>query len=406
MNKNSIIFSTTLNFLITSLLLIVSFIFLLSHENFKKNEQIFERYKPIIKMVSGKKFYFDKDFHKNLLDMNYQLFESKEEIKNILSNNKKMIFARSNKHNETFKIFEIDGKIYLFFEKFDTQILIKDLESQNLTNSFYTIFVFVSLLIVITILYINTLKKLLPLKELKDKVINFGDEKFDFELSNSSSKDEVTLLANEFKKSAQKLKNIKESRNIFIRNIMHELKTPITKGKFLLQLEKSDENIEKLKMVFNRLESLINEFATIEELISQNRVLEKKSYFLEDLLDNAKDILMIDDNCVKNSYENIKLNVNFKLFSIAIKNLIDNAIKYSNDKKVEVLTQNEDILFVNSGKKLEGDFEKYLEPFYSKSSNESFGLGLYIVFNILKANGYNLLYKYEDSKNIFTIKKG
>lgn len=406
MNKNSIIFSTTLNFLITSILLIVSFIFLLSHENFKKNEQIFERYKPIIKMVSGKKFYFDKDFHKNLLDMNYELFESKEEIKNILSNNKKMIFARSNKHNETFKIFEIDGKIYLFFEKFDTQILIKDLESQNLTNSFYTIFVFVSLLVVITILYINTLKKLLPLKELKDKVINFGDEKFDFELSNSSSKDEVTLLANEFKKSAQKLKNIKESRNIFIRNIMHELKTPITKGKFLLQLEKSDENIEKLKMVFNRLESLINEFATIEELISQNRVLEKKSYFLEDLLDNAKDILMIDDNCVKNSYENIKLNVNFKLFSIAIKNLIDNAIKYSNDKKVEVLTQNEDILFVNSGKKLEGDFEKYLEPFYSKSSNESFGLGLYIVFNILKANGYNLLYKYEDSKNIFTIKKG
>ena len=406
MNKNSIIFSTTLNFLITSLLLIVSFIFLLSHENFKKNEQIFERYKPIIKMVSGKKFYFDKDFHKNLLDMNYELFESKEEIKNILSNNKKIIFARSNKHNETFKIFEIDGKIYLFFEKFDTQILIKDLDSQNLTNSFYTIFVFVSLLVVITILYINTLKKLLPLKELKDKVINFGDEKFDFDLSNSSSKDEVTLLANEFKKSAIKLKNIKESRNIFIRNIMHELKTPITKGKFLLQLEKSDENIEKLKMVFNRLESLINEFATIEELISQNRVLEKKSYFLEDLLDNAKDILMIDDNCVKNSYENIKLNVNFKLFSIAIKNLIDNAIKYSNDKKVEVLTQNEDILFVNSGKKLEGDFEKYLEPFYSKSSNESFGLGLYIVFNILKANGYNLLYKYEDGKNIFTIKKG
>ena len=406
MNKNSIIFSTTLNFLITSLLLIVSFIFLLSHENFKKNEQIFERYKPIIKMVSGKKFYFDKDFHKNLLDMNYELFESKEEIKNILSNNKKMIFSRSNKHNETFKIFEIDGKIYLFFEKFDTQILIKDLDSQNLTNSFYTIFVFVSLLIVITILYINTLKKLLPLKELKDKVINFGDEKFDFELSNSRSKDEVTLLANEFKKSAQKLKNIKESRNIFIRNIMHELKTPITKGKFLLQLEKSDENIEKLKMVFNRLESLINEFATIEELISQNRVLEKKIYFLEDLLDNAKDILMIDDNCVKNSYENIKLNVNFKLFSIAIKNLIDNAIKYSNDKKVEVLTQNEDILFVNSGKKLEGDFEKYLEPFYSKSSNESFGLGLYIVFNILKANGYNLLYKYEDGKNIFIVKKG
>jgi two-component system OmpR family sensor kinase len=53
-------------------------------------------------------------------------------------------------------------------------------------------------------------------------------------------------------------------------------------------------------MVFNRLESLINEFASIEELISSKNI-EKKSYFLEDLLDNAKDILMIDDNYVKNS---------------------------------------------------------------------------------------------------------
>jgi two-component system OmpR family sensor kinase len=186
---------------------------------------------------------------------------------------------------------------------------------------------------------------------------------------------------------------------------MHELKTPITKGKFLLQLEKNEENNEKLKMVFNKLEALINEFATIEELISQNKTLEKKTYFLEDLIDNAKDILMLDDSCVICEYQNIKLDVNFKLFSIAIKNLIDNAIKYSEDKKVTIKTNNDEVLFINSGKKLEGNFENYLEPFYSKSSQESFGLGLYIVFNILKANGYNLFYKYEDSKNIFTIKK-
>ena len=47
---------------------------------------------------------------------------------------------------------------------------------------------------------------------------------------------------------------------------MHELKTPITKGRFLTQLEQNPENNEKLKSVFNRLESLINEFASIEEL--------------------------------------------------------------------------------------------------------------------------------------------
>ena len=86
-------------------------------------------------------------------------------------------------------------------------------------------------------------------------------------------------MANEFKKSALKLKSLKEARNIFIRNIMHELKTPITKGKFLTQLELNTENNEKLKSVFNRLESLINEFASIEELISSNKSIEKKVLF-------------------------------------------------------------------------------------------------------------------------------
>lgn len=87
---------------------------------------------------------------------------------------------------------------------------------------------------------------------------------------------------------------------------MHELKTPITKGKFLTQLEQNEENNEKLKSVFDRLESLINEFATIEELISSTKNIEKKVYFLDDIIDNAKDILMIEDEKVIQNYENKK----------------------------------------------------------------------------------------------------
>ncbi|WP_198305402.1 ArsS family sensor histidine kinase [Arcobacter vandammei] len=404
MNKDSIIFSSTLNYLITISLLIVSFIFLLTYENFIKEEQISDKYKPLTKIVFKQRGELNFEFLAILKEMNYELIP-KENIEEILeTRDKKLLFARG-KARDGFKIFAIKDKNYILFEQGREILLIKDNESPNFSSFLYIFLVFILLFIAITLLYIKTLKKLLPLKEIKENVSLLGSENFDFELKNSEKKDEITLLANEFKNTALKLKNIKESRNIFIRNIMHELKTPITKGKFLLQLENSEENIEKLKMVFNRLENLINEFATIEELISQNKELEKKSYFLEDLLDEAKDILMLDEEFVENSYSNIRLFVNFKLFSIAIKNLIDNAIKYSDNKKVEIKTINDDILFINSGKKLEGNFEKYLEPFYGKSSNESFGLGLYIVFNILKANGYNLLYKYEDSKNIFTIKR-
>ncbi|RXI25307.1 ArsS family sensor histidine kinase [Aliarcobacter trophiarum] len=404
MNKSSIIFSTTLNYFITIFLLIFASVFLISSEKIDKKEQTFERYKPIIRMVHKQRGNFDNFFINSLKEMNYEIFIGKSIDETLKTKNKRVLFARKN-DRESFKIFEIDDKNYILFENRVDRMLIKDLDSFDSSNNFYTIIVFLSLFFVISFLYFRTLKKLKPLKVLKDKVVNLGEENFDFDFKSEKSNDEITLLANEFKNSAKKLKGIKDARNIFIRNIMHELKTPITKGKLLLTLEQNPRNIERLKEVFIRLENLINEFATIEEIISQSKTLQKKSYYLEDLIDEAKDILMLEDENIINSYANIKLEVNFKLFSIAIKNLIDNAIKYSNDKKVEIKTEGNSICFINSGEKLKGDFENYLEPFYGKNQKGSFGLGLYIVFNILKANGYNLFYEYKDDKNIFIIKK-
>ena len=404
MNKDSIIFSTTINYLITISLLIISFIFLLSYENFTKEEQISNRYKALTRVVFKQRSELNLDSLAVLKEMNYEVIskENAEEVLNSLD--KKLLFVRG-KPRDGFKVFEIKNKNYILFEQGRNILLVKDIESPNFSIFLYIFLVFILLFIAITFLYIKTLRKLLPLKELKENVSLLGSENFDFEIKNSEKKDEITLLANEFKNTALKLKNIKESRNIFIRNIMHELKTPITKGKFLINLENSEKNKDKMNLVFTRLEALINEFATIEELISGLQKIEKKPYFLEDLIDNAKDILMLEDENTIDLYENIKLNVNFKLFSIAIKNLLDNAIKYSTNEKVEIKNIGEDLYFINDGIALEGEFENYLEPFVKKGDTNSFGLGLYIVNTILKANSYKLLYKYEDNKNIFICKK-
>lgn len=404
MNKDSIIFSTTINYLITISLLIISFIFLLSYENFTKEEQISNRYKALTRVVFKQRSELNLDSLAVLKEMNYEVIskENAEEVLNSLD--KKLLFVRG-KPRDGFKVFEIKNKNYILFEQGRNILLVKDIESPNFSIFLYIFLVFILLFIAITFLYIKTLRKLLPLKELKENVSLLGSENFDFEIKNSEKKDEITLLANEFKNTALKLKNIKESRNIFIRNIMHELKTPITKGKFLINLENSEKNKDKMNLVFTRLEALINEFATIEELISGLQKIEKKPYFLEDLIDNAKDILMLEDENSIDLYENIKLNVNFKLFSIAIKNLLDNAIKYSTNEKVEIKNIGEDLYFINDGIALEGEFENYLEPFVKKGDTNSFGLGLYIVNTILKANSYKLLYKYEDNKNIFICKK-
>lgn len=410
MNRQSIFFTIGVSFIISILLVIISFLILITHDYRMKEGQLLDKYVPVTKMINRQeKSNFDEEFIKNLEEIDYKLFTQMSEINSITYNPKtKILFERIHpKHGDIFRILNLNDKNYIYMKRKNETILIQDNNSSNSNSHIYIILVFAILFITIILVYLITLRKLMPLKILKDKVKTLGDENFDFECCNSNGKDEVSLLAQEFKKSAEKLKSLKEARNIFIRNIMHELKTPITKGKFLTQLELNEENNEKLKSVFNRLESLINEFASIEELISSNKNIEKKFYYLDDIIDNAKDILMVEDENVISKYENKKLEINFKLFSIAVKNLIDNAIKYSSNKEVVIKTENENIIFENIGDELKFPLENYFEPFFSNEDKQkdSFGLGLYIIFNILKANNYTLEYEYIDGINRFICKK-
>ena len=411
MNRQSIFFTITVSFIISIVLVVASFTILMTENHKVKKSELFKKYMPIIKMVVRKhhKGGLNVDFAKSLENINYKLFLDMGKINAVTYNPQtKILIERKDKRAKIlFRVIKLNDNNYLYMKKRGKTLLIKDNTSLSNNSNLYIILVFAVVILTIILMYLITIRKLLPLRILKDKVKTLGDENFDFECCNSESKDEVSLLGMEFKKAALKLKSLKESRNIFIRNIMHELKTPITKGNFLTQLEQNEENNEKLKSVFSRLELLINEFASIEELISSTKNIEKKNYFLDDVIDNAKDILMIENEFVENKFDNKKLNINFKLFSIAVKNLIDNAIKYSPNKKVTILTQDEDIIFENEGKKLKYELEEYFEPFFSNEDKQkdSFGLGLYIVHNILKANDYTLKYEYKDGKNKFICKK-
>ena len=410
MNRQSIFFTISVSFIISVLLVIACFMVLITHDYRMKEVQLLDKYVPVIKMISRQeKVGIDENFLKNLEEIDYTLFLDTVKINAITYNPETKVLVEKNhpKSNDVFRILNLESKNYIYIKKRNDTLLIRDNSDSSSNSQLYITLVFSILLITIILVYLITLRKLIPLKILKDKVKTLGDENFDFECCNSDSKDEVSLLGMEFKKTALKLKSLKEARNIFIRNIMHELKTPITKGRFLTQLEQNAENNEKLKSVFNRLESLINEFASIEELISSSKNIEKKFYYLEDVVDNAKDILMIEDEYVISKYDNKKIEINFKLFSIAIKNLIDNAIKYSPNKEVTIKNENENIIFENVGEQLKYPLSDYFEPFFSNEdkSKDSFGLGLYIIFNILKANNYTLEYEYIDGINRFTCKK-
>jgi len=411
-NKNSIFFTITITFLVSLILITTSFIIL--YDKTKKRETHFIKKRDRVaaqiflrecSMQGG----ISDDLKNSIEELNYTIIENKKKIDKILKckvDIKRVIHKRRAK--VTF--FNHDDKSMIDIQTpLNHFILINNFEKNN-AQQYVVLTIFFIIIFLFILLYLTTIKKLKPLRVLKQRMKNFANEDFNIDLANNK-KDEISQLANEFDKTAKKLKSLREARNIFIRNIMHELKTPITKGKFIIELPNSKENDEKLQKVFYRLESLINEFAMIEKLISTKNGLNKKQYFFEDIVDNATDLLLCDEDELENNliqeFTNIKLNIDFNLFSIAIKNLIDNGKKYSTDDKVILKTdENENIIIENIGKKLDYPLENYFEPFFKGDdvkSNQSFGLGLYIVKHILDAHGFKLDYNYKDSVNRFTI---
>ncbi len=294
---------------------------------------------------------------------------------------------------------------YFYVNEIDFQILLKD-TSKKENYIYYAILIYLSILAVLTLIYLALKRSLLPLKRLAKEIKKFGEGDLDINII-SDKRDEISLVANEFHNAVEKIKNLRGARKLFLRNIMHELKTPITKGKICIELICDSTNKTILKNVFNRLEVLINEMSEIERLTSNNIQLNLKEHRLIDIVDNAMELLFLDKSLVKHNLTNEVLQVDFKLFSLICKNLIDNAIKYSNNKRVEIKNKNKNLTFINQSEELKEDFSKYIEPFFKGNLNEinqkGFGLGLYIVNEIVKLHKFKFKYFHKDNKNYFVI---
>ena len=73
--------------------------------------------------------------------------------------------------------------------------------------------------------------------------------------------------------------------------------------------------------VFIKLENLINEFAAVEQVTSNIALNNTKICRIDDVIDEALDIAMVDPGQVTISkLEDVSLNADFKLLSIAAKN--------------------------------------------------------------------------------------
>ena len=296
---------------------------------------------------------------------------------------------------------QMQNEIYFLIESQESGVLLKDnkLTPYREWNLLYAYIVIVSMIVVTFILILQRIR---PLRLLQRRIAAFGAGNMDISFA-MRGEDEIALVANELEDTRKKIRALMESRTLFLRNIMHELKTPIAKGRIASQMLDTDKQRTRFNKIFERMESLINEFALIEEVTAGSEHLNMEEYRLIDLIDGAVDLAMVEGECVNMEIDtSYKLVADFRLFSTAIKNMIDNALKYSPEQSVTIGTNGREIWFDNPGAPLSHPLAYYVEPFTKEQpAKDSFGLGLYLVDSILKVHKMVLAYEYRDGINRF-----
>lgn len=250
------------------------------------------------------------------------------------------------------------------------------------------------------------LRKLLRLRNLKSAIRTFGDTK-KFQAIGVESEDELGEIASEFNLAMEKIHLLKEARTLFLRNILHELKTPIMKGKILSNSLENAKQQTQLERIFERLETLLGEMVKVEKLSSNEWVLDAKEYRLVDVLDHAMDLLLLGDTKrihIPPQEMAPLVNVDFELFATAIKNLLDNALKHTSER-VEVDICAESLSVCSYGEKIPQERLDFSRAFNRavEGASSGLGLGLYIANAIVAKHGFELSYVHTEGQNYFTI---
>ena len=270
----------------------------------------------------------------------------------------------------------------------------------------YIFMAFTVLVLLLLMLYRYISSSIDPLKELYIQIQRFanGEKNIHIEVEGD---DEVAQVANAFHDSVEKNQALERSRSLFLRNVMHELKTPISKGKLLMHfLKGSDKDKLLMENLFEQMQGHLNDLARVESMTAKNLELVKSSYAAIDVIDHAIDLLGMNREDLEEDVQNEMIEVDFNLFAYALKNLLDNALKYADSKPITIKLENNCLSISNTGKPFKESFDTYLKAYQRDSTQhalEGMGLGLYIVNEIVTRHGYELEYAFSNGQHHFSI---
>lgn len=272
---------------------------------------------------------------------------------------------------------------------------------------------FVLQIVLLLLIFGFLLTALQPLKVLKNALEAFARGKYDLKIP-IPKEPQQAMLALSFNNMASKISHLLKVRELVLRNIGHELKTPIAKARLSLEFLPKSPHKDQMARSINDLDHLITKILTFEKIQEGRELLDFKSFGIDTLmLETLGGINITQEDLELELKEIYSVYGDLHFLSIVIKNLIENAHKYKSKGKIlveSIRQKNRKILSIsNFGEPLSKEIGYYSEPFYRDSKHEhilGYGLGLSIVKGILELHNFILSYEYKEGRHYFLIDFG
>ncbi|GJM63575.1 ATP-binding protein [Persicobacter diffluens] len=255
-------------------------------------------------------------------------------------------------------------------------------------------------------------KVLRPINDVISDVGNITTSNLEERLDEGNGKDEIAQLAHSFNGMLDRIEDGFQQQKSFVSNASHELRTPLTAliGELEVMMmrerntEEYQEGIATALIRAKSLREIINHLLTLAKT-NEGMLTEKLTPIrLDELIfeihaQQPAGEVVLDFGDLPEDFDEMEVMGNEGLLRLAIGNLVENALKYSEKRPVKVeyyhANGTANIKVIDQGIGIEPeDLKKVLQPFYRSQRAKDFapgnGIGLALAAKIIRICGGKL----------------
>jgi signal transduction histidine kinase len=275
-------------------------------------------------------------------------------------------------------------------------LLTLDIPPQDLPR-FYP-FIILALLS-FSLLFLTIRQFLRPIGYIEKRIVALENGDLESELK-VLGYDELAVLSTNFNTMVKEIKNLLKQKERLLSDVSHELRTPLAKIRLMLALMPEHKKVQDVDKQIKVLDSLITNILLSDQMSAPYSNLNIKKTTVSELIKQAVELTFVDSVHVDYTSKQVdtRVSVDPVKMSIAIKNLIENAYKYSDsDEKIKIYINQDKkyttILVKDRGPGIEKELIENITKAFVRGSNQAvqgFGLGLSICYKVINAHGGRL----------------